>query len=140
MGGRRRYRCSRSRTSTQPRDFGGNFVTLEIAPGVYAFYAHLQPGSVAVGVGDRVATGQVLGLLGNTGNTTGPHLHFALLDAPDPLTGNSLPMVIDRWTLEGVVATEAFFDQSGPPNLVPAGTPTEQSATLPLFLDVADFG
>ena len=124
----------------QPRDFGGNFVTLEIAPGVYAFYAHLQPGSVTVGVGDRVPTGQVLGLLGNTGNTTGPHLHFALLDAPDPLTGNSLPMAFDRWTLEGVVPPEASSDQSGPPNLAPVGTPAEQSATLQLFMDVADFG
>jgi hypothetical protein len=124
----------------QPGDYGGNSVTLEIAPGVFAFYGHLQPGTIAVAVGDRVATGQVLGLLGNTGNSTAPHLHFGLLDDPDPLVGESLPMAFDHWTLEGTVSPEAFFDESGQASLAPVGTPEEQSASLQLFLDVADFG
>ena len=72
---------------TKPEDFGGNAIVLEIAPGVYAYYAHLQPGSITVAVGDQVTTGQVLGLLGNTGNSSGPHLHFGLIDDPDPLVG-----------------------------------------------------
>ncbi|GAA5006831.1 M23 family metallopeptidase [Kitasatospora paranensis] len=38
--------------------------------------AHLQPGSVAVAVGDRVRTGQFLGRVGNSGNSTEPHLHL----------------------------------------------------------------
>ena len=46
-----------------PGDYGGNSVSLEIAPGIYTFYGHLQPGSIAVAEGDRVTTGQVLGLL-----------------------------------------------------------------------------
>ena len=82
-----------------PMDYGGNEVVLEIAPGVYAFYAHLQPGSIRVQVGETVTTGQVLGLLGNTGNSSAPHLHFQLADGPDVLTANSLPFVIDEWTL-----------------------------------------
>ena len=46
------------------------------ADGIYAFYAHLQPGSLKVKVGDKVRRGQVLGLIGNSGNSTEPHLHF----------------------------------------------------------------
>ena len=86
-------------TLHQPLDYGGNEVVLEIAPGVYAFYAHLQPGSIRVQIGETVTTGQVLGLLGNTGNSTAPHLHFQLADGPDVLTATSLPFVIDhdRW-------------------------------------------
>ena len=123
-----------------PGDYGGNSVTLEIAPGIYAFYAHLQPGSITVSPGDQVTTGQLLGLLGNTGNTTAPHLHFGLLDDPDPMVGASLPMAFDRWTLEGRVSPEVFAAANAETNLLPARTPQEQSETLQLFLDVADFG
>ena len=93
---------------TKPEDFGGNAITLEIAPGVYAYYAHLQPGSITVAVGEQVTTGQVLGLLGNTGNSSGPHLHFGLIDDPDPLVGESLPMAFDHWTLQGTFDLAAY--------------------------------
>jgi murein DD-endopeptidase len=65
---------------------GGNHVVLEIGRGQYAFYAHLQPGSLRVRVGDRVKRGQVIGLVGNSGNSTEPHLHFHLVDAIAPGT------------------------------------------------------
>ena len=45
----------------------------------------MQPGSLKVKVGDTVKTGQVLGLLGNSGNTDSPHLHFHVMDGPSPL-------------------------------------------------------
>lgn len=64
----------------------GNHVVIEIAPGQYAFYAHLQPGSLRVRVGDRVRRGQVIGLVGNSGNSTEPHLHFHIVDAIAPGT------------------------------------------------------
>ena len=48
---------------------GGNHVVVAMGKGRFAFYAHLQPGSVRVEVGDTVRTGQVLGLLGNSGNS-----------------------------------------------------------------------
>ena len=51
---------------------GGNMVVVDIGDGAFAFYAHLQRGSLKVKLGDRVKTGQVLGLLGNTGNSTAP--------------------------------------------------------------------
>ncbi|HEX5033696.1 MAG TPA: peptidoglycan DD-metalloendopeptidase family protein, partial [bacterium] len=53
----------------------GNHVILRLDSGHYALYAHLKPGSVRVKAGDKVQTGQVLGLVGNSGNTSEPHLH-----------------------------------------------------------------
>jgi murein DD-endopeptidase MepM/ murein hydrolase activator NlpD len=126
-----------------PGDYGGNAVTLEIAPGGYAFYAHLQPDSITVAVGDHVSTGQVLGLLGNTGNATAPHLHFGLIDDPDPLVGASLPMAFAQWTPESTILPDVYRStdpRAGVPDLTPQGTPSEQSGTLQLFLDVAAFG
>ena len=55
---------------------GGNHVIIDIGGGYYAFYAHLKPGGVKVKLGDKVKRGQVIGLVGNTGNSTEPHLHF----------------------------------------------------------------
>jgi hypothetical protein len=92
----------RPQTVLKPQDYGGNYVLLRIKPDVYAFYAHLQPG-LTVKVGDQVKTGAVIGKLGNTGNSTNPHLHFGLVDRPDFLTGNSLPFVFGSYELTGVV-------------------------------------
>jgi hypothetical protein len=75
-----------------------------------------------------VAAGQALVLLGNTGNSSAPQLDFGLLDDPDPLVGESLPMAFDRWTLEGTVRPEAFIDELGAASLAPAGTREEQTA------------
>jgi murein DD-endopeptidase MepM/ murein hydrolase activator NlpD len=89
-------------TLHKPEDFGGNYALIRQTEGVYAFYAHLQKGSVAVAVGQRVPAGRVIGRLGNSGNSTNPHLHFGLLDRPDFLTGYSLPFVfVDGFTLSG---------------------------------------
>ncbi len=85
---------------------GGNKVILQIAPKVFAAYEHLQPGSLTVKVGDKVNAGAVLAKLGNTGPSTGPHLHFGLLDRPDIFTGRALPFVFDHYTLAGRVDIE----------------------------------
>ena len=55
---------------------GGNLVVLDLGNDLYAFYAHLQPDSIRVKAGDKVQKGQVLGLVGNSGNGNAPHLHF----------------------------------------------------------------
>jgi hypothetical protein len=80
---------------------GGNHVILDIGGGRYAFYAHLRPGSLRVKAGDRVRRGQVLGLVGNSGNSTEPHLHFHLADANSPLGSEGLPYVHESFELVG---------------------------------------
>ncbi|HUC02632.1 MAG TPA: M23 family metallopeptidase [Methyloceanibacter sp.] len=84
----------------------GNRVVVDIGEGRFAFYAHMQPGSVRVKVGDKVKTGQVLGLLGNSGNTDTPHLHFHVMDGPSPLVSNGLPYVFTGFTGQGRVTDE----------------------------------
>jgi hypothetical protein len=84
----------------------GNHVVVDIGEGRFAFYAHMQPGSVRVKVGDKVKTGQVLGLLGNSGNTDTPHLHFHVMDGPSPLVSNGLPYVFTGFTGQGRVTDE----------------------------------
>lgn len=84
----------------------GNWIALDVGNNRYAFYAHLQPGSIRVKVGDKVRRGQVIGLLGNSGNAVGPHLHFHIgneysLNGGD-LNGNEgLPFVLDSFEIVG---------------------------------------
>ena len=74
---------------------GGNHVVLDLGGGRFAFYAHLQPGSLKVKVGDRVTRGQIIGLVGNSGNSTEPHLHFHISNGVSPL-GSEGPALRDR--------------------------------------------
>jgi murein DD-endopeptidase MepM/ murein hydrolase activator NlpD len=74
----------------------GNHVVLECGD-VYAGFAHLTTGSVAVEAGQHVRVGDVLGRVGHTGNSTAPHLHFQLMDGPDPLTAHGVPCVFSAY-------------------------------------------
>jgi murein DD-endopeptidase MepM/ murein hydrolase activator NlpD len=78
----------------------GNSVVLALPGGLFATYAHMKTGSLTVKVGDHVKRGQLLGHVGNSGNTTGPHLHFHLASGPG-LTGEGVPYVIDAFELLG---------------------------------------
>ena len=121
-------------TLHKPEDFGGNYVLLRQEAGVYAFYAHLQKGSVAVAVGQRVPAGAVVGRLGNSGNSTNPHLHFGLLDRPDFLTGYSLPFVFAGFTLGGRITGG---DDSGALQIEPDAR--RVSAAYPLVGAIATY-
>jgi hypothetical protein len=88
-------------------DYGGNNVILEIARNVFAWYAHLRQGSLAVKVGDAVKAGAPIAKLGNSGPSEGPHLHFGLIDRPDAIAGRSLPFVFDSFTLVGAIDFDA---------------------------------
>jgi hypothetical protein len=80
----------------------GNFVALDIGNGRFAFYEHLQHGSVAVKPGDRVRRGQVIGRLGNSGSTSiGPHLHFHVSDAASALGAEGLPFAFSGFDVLG---------------------------------------
>jgi Peptidase family M23 len=72
----------------------GNYVAIDLGGGRFAFYEHLQRGSVAVTTGQRVLRGQVLARLGSSGSTSiGPHLHFHVADANSLLAAEGLPFV-----------------------------------------------
>ena len=74
---------------------GGNHIILDLGAGHFAFYAHLQPGQIRVKPGDRVKRGQVMALLGNSGNSTEPHLHFHICNINSPLASEGLPYALD---------------------------------------------
>lgn len=61
----------------------GNYVIIEHENDAYGFLAHLKQGSVQVEEGDEVKANDVLGLVGNSGNSSEPHIHFHVADAPD---------------------------------------------------------
>jgi hypothetical protein len=79
---------------------------------IFAMYAHMQPGSIRVHVGDKVRTGQVLGLVGNTGNSIAPHLHFQLMAELSSLASNGLPYAIDSFEITAQIPSTAAFDQA----------------------------
>lgn len=57
-----------------------NDITVDYGGGIHGYYGHLKQGSLNVKVGDRVKRGDVLGLVGNSGASGSPHLHFTLVD------------------------------------------------------------
>ncbi|MEK7157056.1 MAG: M23 family metallopeptidase [Patescibacteria group bacterium] len=76
----------------------GNYVMIQSETGEIVFLAHMRSGSVKVVVGQRVAVGQIIGEVGNSGNTTAPHLHINLFDQMDnPLQAQVLPFVFRHY-------------------------------------------
>lgn len=90
----------------------GNHVVLDLGGGNYALYAHFQPGTIRVEEGERVRRGQVLALVGNSGNSIAPHLHFHVMGGPSPLASNGLPYAIDSQTVLGQAPGTEAFDQA----------------------------
>ena len=80
---------------------GGNHVIISLPNGHYAFYAHLQPGSIRVKPGEHVRRGQVLGLLGNSGNSDAPHLHFHISNGNSPMGSEGVPFLFDSFQVLG---------------------------------------
>jgi hypothetical protein len=122
----------------------GNFVVLDIGKGAFALFAHMQPGSVKVAKGTRVKAGDVLGKVGNTGNTSAPHLHFHVMDGPSPLLSNGIPYLINGFTLVAIdKAGTADFDKAEaeglPLTLTPLAPPQQMWNMLPMDLTVVDF-
>lgn len=93
------FRPTRTGTEIDIRPNVGNYVMVRHATGVVAFLAHLRSGSVAVRVRQHVAMGELLGEVGNSGNSTAPHLHLNLFDQVDDLVhATVLPFVLRRYS------------------------------------------
>lgn len=69
----------------------GNYVVIEHPGNEYSFYAHLIPGSLEVVLGEKVEQGQLIGLVGNSGNSDAPHLHFQLMNGSSFFNARGLP-------------------------------------------------
>jgi murein DD-endopeptidase MepM/ murein hydrolase activator NlpD len=78
----------------------GNYVMIDHGKSEYSLYAHLQPGSVRVHVGDQMKAGDMIGKLGSSGNSTEPHLHFHVCDKPDPLMCAGIPVDFSNVTIQ----------------------------------------
>lgn len=84
----------------------GNHIAIDLGGGRFAFYEHLQRGSVAVKVGQRVTRGQVIARLGSSGSSSiGPHLHFHVSDANATLAAEGEPFVFRVFADEGRFAS-----------------------------------
>jgi hypothetical protein len=122
--------------------YGGNHIVQDIGGGNYAFYAHLKPRSIKVKAGDRLSTGQAIAALGNSGNSDAPHLHFHVMDAPDPLLSNGLPFIFKSFTrdarLASVQALEPLLDGQ-PAQLQPRLEPESEIGVSPLMLDLMTY-
>jgi hypothetical protein len=117
---------------------GGNHVVVAIGHGRYAFYAHMQPGSVRVKVGQKVTVGQTLGLLGNSGNSDAPHLHFHIMDSAHPLLANGMPYRFSNFTVEGTIPDLAAFQEGDVAKIDPQGSGPRHDE-LPLNNEVLSF-
>jgi hypothetical protein len=86
----------------------GNFIMLNLGGGHYANYAHLAPGSITVKVGQKVTAGEQMALVGNTGQTGVPHLHFHVMDRPLLAEANGLPYEFRSFKVEGVADVDSI--------------------------------
>lgn len=117
-------------------DLYGNYVILQIAPRVYVHYAHLQPGSVAAKAGERVRRGQVIGRLGQSGNSGGPHLHLHVSNAATFEQSEGLPFVFERFQAIGRRSIGEALDADAEDT---ASAPQTRQAQMPLDGDVIGF-
>jgi hypothetical protein len=120
----------------------GNHVVLDLGGGRFAFYAHLQKNSVRVKPGHEVKKGAVLGKLGNTGNTSAPHLHFHVMNRPSPLASDGVPYLIDAFDFAGqvdIAAFEAAPDITGDWGKGRVAKPERREREFPLNVNIINF-
>ncbi len=121
----------------------GNHVILDLGDGRYANYAHLKAGSVSVEAGDRVEKGQLIGELGNSGSSTGAHLHFHVMDRPSVMVADGMPYVFDTFEMEGrtpPLDEVITLGEAGEPIPIDPATAGPRQDQLPLGRDVVGFG
>ena len=123
-------------TAIDPAAADGNAVILDLGQHRYAMYAHMQPGSLKVHKGDKVHLGQVIGLVGDTGNSIVPHLHFQVMAGLSSFTSNGLPYEISHFEVTGKTPGTSAFDEAEsngtPLPVTPVSPPDSVKQALPL--------
>src|SRR6266851_7443569 len=105
----------------------------------------LCPSAKGVGpgvIGRAGETRRVLGKLGNTGNTSAPHLHFHLMESPSVLGSNGIPYLIDSFAIAGQIPAAGFAAATGVEGNWSKGllsNPNPRHDQFPLDLDIVDF-
>ncbi|WP_316762235.1 DUF3887 domain-containing protein [Pedobacter aquatilis] len=84
----------------------GNTVVIRTVANEYLFFAHFKQRSILVGQGDRIKAGQLLGLCGNSGNSSEPHLHFHVQDSEDVNTGTGIKCFFEKVAINGQLRTD----------------------------------
>jgi hypothetical protein len=119
-------------TGLEMDEIGGNYMLLDIGDGFYAFYAHVEAGSFEVEEGDRVEQGEVIGHLGNSGNSTEPHLHFQIGREPTAFTVTNWPYEFTSFDVTGTLDPQDRAVAESP-------TPARKTEALPLQWNVVTF-
>lgn len=118
----------------------GNHVIIKLQPHVYAFYAHLKKDSILVKVGDKVSKGQEIAKLGNSGNTSAPHLHLHLMSTPSPVGSAPIPYTYDKFAITGLIKSDSFYDHDDLEHIQVESIPAEERKNqFPLDLNVVEF-
>lgn len=90
-----------------PENVCGNSISVNIGQGQFAFYCHMQPGSLRVHLGQHLQKGQVIGLVGNSGDSSEPHLHFQLSDRNSIAESEGLPYLLDSFEVHDSTSSSA---------------------------------
>jgi murein DD-endopeptidase len=107
----------------------GNHVIVRIAPDTYVAFAHLKQGSIHVRLHQKIKRGIQIAEVGNSGNTTGAHLHLQVTDRNSALAAEGIPYVLDKFRFWGFGKD---FEEDHHPDL-------PQSRTLPMDDSVVTF-
>jgi hypothetical protein len=98
---------------TKPADIAGNHVVLQIGDAAYCYLAHMQAGTISATEGEHIAAGTQIGLAGNSGNSSQPHLHIHVQNEPDITspTAFSLPITFANVLVNGEQTAQATLVQ-----------------------------
>jgi hypothetical protein len=87
----------------------GNAVAISHANGEFSYYGHLQQLSLQVNEGQMIKRGTLLGYVGNSGNSPGPHLHFHLMEGPNLFIDRGLPARFSNFWAAGQFFSQPTF-------------------------------
>ncbi len=90
----------------------GNTVIIKHAAGEYSLFAHFKQNSIRVKTGDKITKGQLIGLCGNSGNSSEAHLHYQLQDKPFFAAEASVKVFFDKLNVKRAEKTESKSDYS----------------------------